>query len=92
MFEHDHHFATMNEGTRVRDEIRFEAPGRLGRLAEILLLREHLTTMLKKRNAYLQQVAETAEWHRYLDGQPELDMRVFQASLGKAGGHQYARS
>ena len=34
-FEHEHHFAALDDGTRIREEIRFSAPmGLLGRLAE----------------------------------------------------------
>jgi ligand-binding SRPBCC domain-containing protein len=68
-FEHDHHFAAMNDGTRMRDEIRFSAPwGVLGRLASRMFLRRHLTEFLAHRNAVLKQVAESDEWHKYLDG------------------------
>ncbi|WP_433974951.1 SRPBCC family protein [Tunturiibacter lichenicola] len=68
-FEHDHHFAAMNDGTRMRDEIRFSAPwGVLGRLATSMFLRRHLTAYLEQRNALLKQVAECEEWHKYLDG------------------------
>jgi ligand-binding SRPBCC domain-containing protein len=68
-FEHDHHFAAMNDGTRMRDEIRFSAPwGILGRLATRMFLRRHLTAFLMERNAVLKQVSESAEWHQYLDG------------------------
>jgi ligand-binding SRPBCC domain-containing protein len=72
-FEHDHHFAAMDDGTRVRDEIRFSAPwGVLGRLAAVLLLRRHLTTMLSRRNEVIKRVAESEEWHAYLDGRQEI--------------------
>jgi ligand-binding SRPBCC domain-containing protein len=67
VFQHDHYFAPLNDGTRMRDEIRFAAPmGLLGRLAEKLFLRRHLVKFLKRRNAYLKQVAESDEWRRYL--------------------------
>jgi len=68
-FEHDHHFAAMNDGTRMRDEIRFSAPwGMLGRLATRMFLRRHVTAFLAERNALLKHVAESDEWHKYLDG------------------------
>jgi ligand-binding SRPBCC domain-containing protein len=68
-FEHDHHFAAMNDGTRMRDEIRFSAPwGILGPLATRMFLRQHLTALLTERNAGLKQVAESEEWRKYLDG------------------------
>jgi ligand-binding SRPBCC domain-containing protein len=67
-FEHEHHFAVMDDGTRMRDEIRFAAPyGLLGRIIGRLLLRRHLITMLKRRNAFLKRVAESEEWRRYLE-------------------------
>ncbi len=53
-FEHDHHFATMDDGTRMRDEILFVAPwGSAGRL----LARRRLVEILKERNAFLKRVA-----------------------------------
>jgi ligand-binding SRPBCC domain-containing protein len=72
-FEHDHHFAAMNDGTRMRDEIRFSAPwGTLGRLATRMFLRRHVTAFLVERNAVLKQVSESEEWHKYLDGRSVL--------------------
>jgi ligand-binding SRPBCC domain-containing protein len=79
-YEHEHHFAPMNDGTRIRDEVRFTAStGLLGPLTELLLQRR-VAAYLEKRNALIKQVAESDEWHRYLDGQPMLDMRVYQAA------------
>jgi len=70
-FEHDHFFAPMNDGTRMRDEIRFEAPwGALGRMATKIFVRRYLTKFLLGRNVVIKQVAESEEWHRYLDGRP----------------------
>ncbi len=64
-FEHDHHFAAMDDGTRMRDEVRFIAPwGSLGQA----LVRRHLKDFLKQRNAEIKRVAESEEWHKYLDG------------------------
>ena len=80
-YEHDHHFAVMNDATRIRDEIRFSAAsGLLGRLREKHIVQRNLTKLLHQRNALLKQVAESDRWHDFLDGQSELDMRAFQAS------------
>jgi ligand-binding SRPBCC domain-containing protein len=69
-FEHEHFFAPMDDGTRMQDELRFSAPwGPLGRLATKMLVRRHLTTLLIRRNAVIKRVAESEEWHTYLDGQ-----------------------
>ncbi len=69
-FEHDHHFAAMDDGTRMRDEIRFTLPlGKLGRVATKILVRRHVAAFLMERNRGIKQVAESEDWHRYLDGQ-----------------------
>jgi hypothetical protein len=66
-YQHDHHFAPMNDGTRVRDELRFAARrGLLGILAEKLFLRRRLTRFLRRRNELLKKVAESEEWRRYI--------------------------
>jgi len=67
-FEHDHHFAPMDDGTRMRDEVRFSAPwGPLGRLVSKLFVRRWLTAFLVERNATIKRVAESEEWRQYLD-------------------------
>jgi len=67
-FEHDHHFAVMDDGTRTRDEIRFSAPGGvLGRFAAKTFVRKHLVAFLLERNAVIKRVAESEDWRRYLE-------------------------
>ncbi|MBN9614493.1 MAG: cell division protein [Acidobacteriales bacterium] len=65
-FEHERHFALMDDGTRMRDEIRFSIPGLLSGLSE-KLVRRHLVDILKRRNALIKQVAESEQWRRYLE-------------------------
>lgn len=66
-FEHDHHFATMDDGARVRDEIRFSlSPGVVGRIARGFV-RRHLVAMLQERHAMLRRVAESEQWRQYVD-------------------------
>jgi ligand-binding SRPBCC domain-containing protein len=66
-FEHEHHFAAMNDGTRIRDDVRFEPRhGLLGWLATKLFVRRHLEQFLMERNAAIKRVAESAEWRNYL--------------------------
>jgi ligand-binding SRPBCC domain-containing protein len=75
-FIHEHHFAPMNDGTRMRDEIRFSAGwGPLGRI----LARRRLKAFLMERNAVIKRVAESEEWRRYLDG--EMVNRIPPASV-----------
>lgn len=62
-FVHDHHFAAMDDGTRMRDEIWFSAPwGPLGQI----VARRRLKAFLLERNAAIKRVAESEEWRRYL--------------------------
>ena len=65
-FEHEHHFATMNDGTRMRDQIRFEMPwGMFGGLMTGRVQRR-LERMLESRNAAIKAAAEGEGWRRYL--------------------------
>jgi ligand-binding SRPBCC domain-containing protein len=76
-FEHEHFFAVMNDGTRMRDEVRFACPaGALGRLATKFFVRRYLMAFLMRRNAIIKRVAESEEWHRYLDGRPGIPQEI----------------
>jgi len=67
-FEHEHHFTLMDDGTLMRDEIRFTAPwGVLGRVATRMFVRKHLRAFLVERNAVIKRVAESEEWRKYLE-------------------------
>jgi ligand-binding SRPBCC domain-containing protein len=66
-FEHDHHFAAMDDGTRMRDEIRFCARGLFGRLKTRIFLRKRLKAYLIERNAMIKRLAESEDWHKYLE-------------------------
>lgn len=89
-FEHDHHFAPMDDGTRVRDEVRFSTKwGLLGRLATKLFVRRRLTAFLIERNAVIKRVAESEEWRKYLDG--SVDTRDSAQADGRAKGRRDAK-
>jgi hypothetical protein len=66
--QHDHVFRTLSpDATEMRDVFRFAAPlPVLGRLAEITVLRRYMHTLLRERNAFVKQIAESATWQRYL--------------------------
>lgn len=67
-FEHDHHFAPMDDGTRMRDEVRFSASGGfLGRVRTRMFLRKQLKAFLMERNAMIKRLAESEDWHKYLE-------------------------
>lgn len=68
-FEHEHHFAAMNDGTRMRDEVRFIAPwGPIGRI----LARRRLVRVLIERSGVIKRVAQSEEWRKYLDASVEI--------------------
>jgi len=70
-FEHDHTFDELPDGTTLmRDELRFAAPlGFLGRIAEVVVLREYLKRFLVARNLLIQRVAESPQevWLPYTE-------------------------
>jgi len=60
-FVHDHHFEATPFGTRMRDVLEFKSPlGPLGKAVDALVLARYLTRLLQKRNAIVQQAAESA--------------------------------
>jgi ligand-binding SRPBCC domain-containing protein len=63
-YVHEHHFAPMDDGTRMRDEIRFSTGW--GPVARILA-RKRIKAFLKERNALIKRVAQSEEWRRYLE-------------------------
>jgi ligand-binding SRPBCC domain-containing protein len=68
--QHDHHFRVLSDGRcEMLDVFRFAAPiPALGRIAEALVLRGYMQSLLRERNAILQQIAESPneDWRRYL--------------------------
>jgi ligand-binding SRPBCC domain-containing protein len=65
---HDHVFRTISpDMTEMEDVFRFAAPlPVLGRLAEILVLRRYMHSLLHERNAVLKEIAQSQEWRRLL--------------------------
>ena len=66
-FCHDHYFETKNGFTVMSDVMEFQAPfGFVGRVVEKIALREHLRSLLEKRNNCIKRIAESDEWKKYL--------------------------
>ena len=66
-FRHEHHFANHDGSTLMTDHFDYTAPlGVLGRLADRLFLRRYMTDLLTRRNAVLQEVAESGRWRELL--------------------------
>ena len=75
--QHDHYFRELplpsagkphaQPQTEMRDIFRFSAPlGPLGWLAERLVLRRYMRSLLQERNRIIQQVAADGSWRRYV--------------------------
>jgi ligand-binding SRPBCC domain-containing protein len=83
-FEHEHHFTPMDDGTRVRSEVRFSAGmGPLGLLLERVLLRRYVMKLLMKRHMRLKNGVESNEWRRYLEGGPEPVHEIRPSDIAK---------
>ena len=65
---HDHEFDEHPDGTLMRDRFEFRSPlGFLGGLADRLFLASYMRRFIVGRNEVLKQLAESAEWSRYLE-------------------------
>jgi hypothetical protein len=66
---HDHFFQSLApDQTEMRDVFCFAAPlGVLGLVAEIVVLRRYMQGLLHERNAAIKEIAESAEWHKYVN-------------------------
>jgi len=79
-YEHEHHFAPMDDGTRMRDEVTFSLGWSLGRLGA----RKRLAMRLRQRNAVIKRVAESEEWRKYLGNEVGAGERVVVAPVKDA--------
>ena len=83
-FEHEHHFTPMDDGTRVRSEVRFAAGGGpVGLMLERLLLRKHVLKLLTQRHMRLKDAVESNEWREYLEGGQEPAPEPRSAKIAK---------
>ncbi len=66
--EHDHLFRQLpNSQTEMKDIFCFAAPlPGVGLLVEDFVLRDYMRKLLQERNLIIKQIAESAEWRRYL--------------------------
>ena len=56
---HLHRFQSVEGGTRMYDDFHYEVPfGIFGSMADLLLLKDYMTRLLKKRNQVIKKVAE----------------------------------
>jgi ligand-binding SRPBCC domain-containing protein len=66
---HDHFFRSLPGGkTELRNVYAFAAPlAVLGRVAEVTFLRRYMAGLLRERNEVIREIAESADWPRYLN-------------------------
>jgi ligand-binding SRPBCC domain-containing protein len=67
---HDHHFRSLpNSRTEMKDVFRFAAPiPVLGIVAEALVLKSYMHSLLQERNCVIKEIAESSAWQQYLPG------------------------
>jgi ligand-binding SRPBCC domain-containing protein len=66
-FRHQHRFHSINNGTKMEDQLDFAAPlPLLGRIVENLILRNYMRKFLRERNGFIKRVAESGDWQKYL--------------------------
>ena len=65
---HDHEFAEHPAGTLMSDHFEFRSPlGILGAIVDRVFLASYMRRFIVRRNEVLKQLAESAEWSRYLE-------------------------
>jgi ligand-binding SRPBCC domain-containing protein len=65
---HDHTFAEHSAGTLMSDRFEFRSPlGIFGAMIDRVFLASYMRRFLVRRNEVLKQLAESAEWRRYLE-------------------------
>jgi ligand-binding SRPBCC domain-containing protein len=70
-FTHDHFFSRSEIGTVMRDIFDYRSPlGLLGKMADLLFLKNYMTKLLAERNGYLKVVAESDSWQKFIPADP----------------------
>lgn len=83
-FEHEHHFTPLDDGTRVRSEVRFSVGrGPAALLLERVLLRRYVMKLLTERHMRLKRSVESSEWRKYLEDKQELPSEVPSPKIAK---------
>lgn len=73
-YVHEHHFAPMDDGTRMRDEVQFVAPmGPMGELLGRAFLKKYVMKTLIRQHKRIKRAAESVEWRTFLRGEPDPD-------------------
>jgi ligand-binding SRPBCC domain-containing protein len=66
-FRHEHHFKQIDAATLMRDVFNYSSPfGVLGKLADVLFLKDYMTNLLEKRNKAIMIYAESGKGEELL--------------------------
>jgi len=66
--KHSHKFETVKNGTKMTDIFEFKSPfGIIGRLANLLFLKNYMTKFLEIKNEELKYFAESDNWKKILN-------------------------
>ncbi|PHR92783.1 MAG: cell division protein [Blastopirellula sp.] len=66
-FDHDHYFEGDDQQTIMTDTFDYTSPcGLLGRMADQLFLKRHMTNLLAKRNQVIKTIAESGDVEQFL--------------------------
>ena len=65
--KHEHYFKPIENGTIMIDQFWYEIPyGKAGALFNAVFLKRYMERLLQQRNNVIKQLAEGAEWKKYL--------------------------
>lgn len=71
-FKHDHFFREENKQTIMTDVFDYTSPfGLLGKLADVLFLKNYMTRLLIKRNEIIKSFAESGKWKEILGNEQQ---------------------
>jgi ligand-binding SRPBCC domain-containing protein len=77
-FRHEHHFRQMNGGTVMTDVFNYASPfGALGKLADVLILKNYMTHLLEERNKVIKLYAESGKGEELLKCDGSIDSLQF---------------
>lgn len=66
-FRHEHHLRKENDHIIIKDMFEYVAPlGWLGKIADVLFLKNYMKRFLKERNKVIKEFAETSKWEEVL--------------------------
>jgi ligand-binding SRPBCC domain-containing protein len=67
MMKHEHYFKSIENGTIMIDQLRFEIPyGVFGEAVNKFFLEKYMTRLLQSRNEVIRHVAEGNQWKQFL--------------------------